>query len=90
MSASAEDESAFVFVQRFGETEAEQPHCWTGIDGDREWPMDPDFRVQGLDHQGWLEPPSRARQWMIGRVDGDSPAFSDQSESAAAAANPKE
>lgn len=50
--------------------------------------MDPDFRVQGLDHQGWLEPPSGARQWMIGRVDGDSPAFSDQSESAAAAANP--
>lgn len=28
--------------------------------------------------------PSGARQWMIGRVDGDSPAFSDQSESAGA------
>lgn len=52
---SAEYECAFVFVQRFGETKAEEPSCWTGIAGDRKWSMDPCFRVQGLDHQGWLE-----------------------------------
>lgn len=54
-SVSAGYERAFVFVQRFGETEAEESHYRTGIDGDRERSMDPSDRVQGLDHQGWLE-----------------------------------